>query len=190
MRLAAITASQSRSFQRLESGSQDVGDPPLEGFVKRQRAPGELGDHRQRQVVRGRAEPAAGDDQVDPLLAVKAQLGLHVLGAIAADGDRRQVDPQLAQPVRQPRAVAVLDPAGQHLGAGDDDAGARAHAQGLEPAGSSFVAACVNSNPTGSELSGIVTFFPFTVTTSPRLPRFTRSAFLSLNVRFCSSVPS
>ena len=45
----------------------------------------------------------------------------------ADDHDLGELDPVLAQPLRQPRPVAVGDDPGQHLGAGDDDAGARAH---------------------------------------------------------------
>ena len=48
----------------------------------------------------------------------------QILAAIAHDHDLRQLDAVLAQPLRQPRAVAVGDDPRQHLGAGDDDAGA------------------------------------------------------------------
>ena len=43
------------------------------------------------------------------------------------DQDLRAVHAGLAQPLRQPRAVAVDDDPGQDLRAGDDDARARAH---------------------------------------------------------------
>ena len=86
-----------------------------------------------------------------PCVGHEAQLGLHVLGAVAADRDVGELDAQLEQPVRQPRAVAVAHPAGQHLGAGDDDAGAGAHAQGRSP--DRKLRCCprgVNSQPAGS----------------------------------------
>ena len=48
----------------------------------------------------------------------------QVLGTVADDLDHRGVDAELAQPLGQPRPVAVGDDAGQHLGAGDEDPGA------------------------------------------------------------------
>jgi hypothetical protein len=109
--------------QRLE----DRPDPILERLVERQLAAGEASHHLERQVVGGRAEPAARDDQVDALAGHEVQLRLHVLGPVAADRDVGEVDAELAQAVGQPRAVAVAHPPRQHLGAGDDDPGARAH---------------------------------------------------------------
>ena len=111
----------------LHQRAQDVGDPGLELGVEKQRPAHEAGHHLDGQVVGGRAEPAAGQDQVDALLGHEPQLGLHVLGAVAADGDVGEVDAQLAQAVGQPRPVAVLHPAGQDLGPGDDDARAGGH---------------------------------------------------------------
>ena len=53
----------------------------------------------------------------------------QVVAAVRDDHDVRELDAAPAQLLGQPRAVAVRDDAGQDLGAGDDDAGARAHAQ-------------------------------------------------------------
>ena len=72
---------------------------------------------------------------------MKRELGRHVLGPVAADRDVRQLDAQLEQPVGQPGAVAVAHPAGEHLGARHDDAGAGAQAQGRSPSGIDLVAA-------------------------------------------------
>ena len=72
-------------------------------------------------------EAAAREDQVHALVGQEAQLRLDVLRAVAADRDVRQLDAQLEQAIGQPGPVAVLDAAGQDLGAGDDDAGACAH---------------------------------------------------------------
>ena len=64
-----------------------------------------------------------------PSRASHAQRGLHVVRPVADDDDRLEVDPELAQALGQPRPVAVGDAAREHLGAGDDDARARAHVQ-------------------------------------------------------------
>ena len=89
-------------------------------------APDDLG----RQVVGGRPQPAAGDDQVDAARGQEAQRLLHVLAAVADDQRVGVVDAQLAQALGQPRPVAVGHAAREDLGARDDDAGARAHAVG------------------------------------------------------------
>ena len=119
--------------QRLDDG----GDAPLERLVEGQRTAGEARDHLQRQIVRGRPEAAAGHDQVHLLAGQELQLGLHVLGAVAADGDVGQLHAQLQQPVGQPGPVGVRHAAGQHLRTGDHDPRAdragRAHAQGRGP---------------------------------------------------------
>ena len=49
------------------------------------------------------------------------QLDPQILGAIPDDGDHLDVDPEVAQLLGQPRAVAVGDDPGQHLGAGHED---------------------------------------------------------------------
>ena len=53
---------------------------------------------------------------------MKPQRAQHVLAAVADDHDLGDVDPVLAQALRQPRPVAVGDDPRQHLGAGDEDA--------------------------------------------------------------------
>ena len=53
---------------------------------------------------------------------------------VADDHDVGQLDACAAQALGQPRAVAVADDAAQHLGAGDDDAGARGHPRARRPA--------------------------------------------------------
>ena len=59
-----------------------------------------------------------------PVPGEEAQRAAQVLGAVADDDDVPDVDAQPAQLLGQPRPVAVGHPAGQHLGPGDDDAGA------------------------------------------------------------------
>ena len=66
-----------------------------------------------------------------PLDGEELERALHVLGPVADDERERVVDAELAQAVGQPRPVAVRHPPGQHLGAGDDDARAGAHAPQL-----------------------------------------------------------
>ena len=80
------------------------------------------------EVVGRRAEPAARDHERIPSRGEPVERGAHVLGPVADDDRVRVVDAELAQPLRQPRAVAVAHAAGEDLGAGDDDAGAGAHA--------------------------------------------------------------
>ncbi len=108
---------------------EDLGDAPAQGVVHRHRAALEAPDDLGGQVVRGRPEAAAGDDQVAALGGQEGERVLHVLRAVADDDDRLQVDAELAQAVREPRPVAVHDAAGEDLGAGDDDARSRAHQQ-------------------------------------------------------------
>jgi hypothetical protein len=103
---------------------QDRCDLVLELVVEHQLQAREAGDHLDRHVVGGRPEAPARDDQVHALVGQERELGLNVLRPVAADRDVGQLDAELEQAVGEPRAVAVLDPAGQHLGAGDDDASA------------------------------------------------------------------
>jgi hypothetical protein len=107
---------------------QDRRDLVLEPLVEHELALGEARDHLDRHVVGRRAEPAARHDQVHLLLGEEAQLRLDVLGPVAADGDVRELDAQLDEPVREPRTVAVPNSTGQNLRAGHDDARASAHA--------------------------------------------------------------
>ena len=106
---------------------QDLEDALLEPLVEHQLALGETSDDLDRHVVGGGAESAARDHEVDLLGGHEAQLRLDVLRPVPTDGDVGQLDPLLEQPVRQPGAVAVLYPAREHLGAGDDDARACRH---------------------------------------------------------------
>ena len=107
--------------------AQDVEDPLLQRLVEHHRPAGEAGDHVGRQVVRGRPEAARGEDHVDLLAREEVQRRPHVAGPVGHDHDVRQLDAALAQPLRQPRPVAVGDDPRQDLGAGDDDARADGH---------------------------------------------------------------
>ena len=116
--------------------AQDGQDPLLQRLVEHHRPPREGADDVGREVVRRRAEPAAGDDQV--AAAEEVERRPHVGRPVADDDDLRHLDPALPQPLGQPRAVAVGDGPRQHLRAGDDDAGADAHPQvGRSDSGSS-----------------------------------------------------
>ena len=101
---------------------QDRVDLGLHLLVQLQLAPGEAPHDLGGEVVRRGTEAAGGDDQVHPLVAHRAERRLQVLGAVAHQRDLRHLHPQLAQPLRDPWAVAVGDVAAQHLGAGDQDA--------------------------------------------------------------------
>ena len=95
----------------LHERPEDVGDLLLELLVEHHLAALEGAHDLRGQVVGGRPEAAARDDQVDALVGHEAELRLHVARPVAADRDVRQLDPQLEQPVGEPRPVAVLDPA-------------------------------------------------------------------------------
>lgn len=111
--------------------AQDLGDPLLQFGVEHEVAPAEPGDRGDGQIVGGRPQPTAGDDEVDALGGEEPQLRLDVGGPVTADGDVGEFDPEFQQPVGHPWAVEVLNPAGQHLGAGDDDACACTHEYNL-----------------------------------------------------------
>src|SRR5690606_14650173 len=65
--------------------------------------------------------------------------------------DLDHVDAQLAQPLRQPGAVAVGDQPVEDLRAGDEDAGPRGHVQvGSASAGSGLTPSGVISEPNAS----------------------------------------
>jgi hypothetical protein len=106
---------------------EDRADPPLERVVEDHLAALEAPDDLGGQVVGRRAEPAARDDHVDPTRGEEHERALHVLRPVADDERVGVVDAELAQAVGEERPVAVRDPAGQHLGAGDDDPRAGAH---------------------------------------------------------------
>ena len=79
------------------------------------------------QVVGGRAEAAAGDDELAAPVGVELQPGQQV-GRPVADGQHLgHLDPELAEPLGQPRPVRVGDLPGQQLGAGQQDPGAHLH---------------------------------------------------------------
>ena len=169
----------------LHQRPEDVRDPLLEGLVEGQRTAREAGHDLEREVVRRRAQAAAGHDQVHPLGLHERQLGLHVLGPVAADRDVSELDPELQQAVGQPRAVAVPDSPGEHLGARDDDAGAGAHAQGLGPSVISLAPPRVMRSPSGSGLGVTLTRLPLALITPPapaevhpQLPRIAEGARL------------
>jgi len=81
------------------------------------------------QVVGGRPEAAARQDYVQLLPGHEVERRPHVLRAIADDRRVRDIDAELAQPLCEPRAVAIADPPRQDLRARHDDAGPRAHLQ-------------------------------------------------------------
>jgi hypothetical protein len=113
----------------VEHGRQDLADARLESRVEDHLAPGEAPHDLGREVVRGRPEAAAGDDQVETLGGHEGQRGQDVPFTVADDDDVRGIDADLAQALGQPGAVAVGDDPAQDLGAGDEDSGARAHPQ-------------------------------------------------------------
>ena len=102
---------------------EDSRDLLLHPLVEDQLAAREPGDHLRRQIVGRRAEPAAGDDQVGALGGKEPQRRLEVAGAVSDAEDVGDLHAQLAEPLRDPRTVSVAHPAGQDLGAGDDDPG-------------------------------------------------------------------
>ena len=66
-----------------------------------------------------------------PVPARKSSAADQVVRAVADDDDVPDVDAEAAQLLGQPRPVAVGHPAGEHLGARDDDPGPHAH--GVDP---------------------------------------------------------
>jgi hypothetical protein len=147
--------------EALHERLEDRVDALLEFLVEDELAAAKARHHLDGHVVRGRAEATARQDQVDALIGHEAQLRLDVLRAIAADRDVGELDAQLEQAIREPGAVAVLHAAAEHLGAGHDDAGASAHAQGRSPSGSGRRPRTVNSKPTGSGPVVMGTGLPF-----------------------------
>ena len=127
LRLPSSSASRSMPGPALGDALEDRRDPPAQRLVHDHLAALEVADDLGGEVVRGRPEAAAGDDQVDALAGEPGQRGAHVVRAVADDDDRLEVDAELAQALGEPRPVAVAHAAGEDLGARDDDAGARAH---------------------------------------------------------------
>ena len=129
LRLAARIASRSRFGQRVISGltiSAIRSESASSSTISR---PWNLPTTSAVEVVCGGAQPAARQDDAHPLLGHEPQRRLHVLRAIAHDRRVGEVHAELAQPLGQPRTVAVAHPAAEHLGAGDDYSRARAHVQ-------------------------------------------------------------
>ena len=111
--------------------AQDLGDAALQRLVEHHRAALELADHGGGQVVGGRSQAAARADQRTALAGEEAQCAQDVGGPVADHRGGDRVGAELQQALGQPRAVAVQDAPGEHLGAGHDDARADAHARGL-----------------------------------------------------------
>ncbi len=109
--------------------AQDREDPLLQGRVEHHLQARERTHDLGREVVRGRPEPAGGEDQVDALAGEELERGADVVRAVGDHDDVRQLDAALAQPLGEPGAVAVGDDRRQDLRAGDDDARADAHPQ-------------------------------------------------------------
>ena len=91
---------------------------------------------------------------------------------VADDRDVREVDAELAQPLGEPRAVAVGDAPGEDLGAGDDDARAGAHAQVGRSAGPQHAAAVARDDVAdrAAETSGTSRALPLIRITTALLP--------------------
>ena len=102
---------------------QDARDLLLHPLIQHQLAAREPSDDLRRQIVRRRAEPAAGHDQVGVLGGQEAQRRLEVAKAVSHADDVGDVHAQLAESLRDPRTVSVRHPASQDLGAGDHDPG-------------------------------------------------------------------
>ncbi len=81
------------------------------------------------QVVRGRAEPAAGDDELAAVLGGALQGAGEVVGPVADQLHVRHLEPERAELAGEPRTVAVGDGPGQQLAPGDDDGSTRPHSQ-------------------------------------------------------------
>ena len=133
LRFAARTASKSQWLKRAMSGFEDRGDL-CPRARRRARARGPLKRATISTVMSSAVgpEPAARDDQVDALgrpgsgAAPRCPAGRSpqiVMCASSTPSSSRRSD--------EPGPVAVADPAGQHLGAGHDDARASAHAYEL-----------------------------------------------------------
>jgi hypothetical protein len=109
----------------LHQRPQDLGDALLERHVEHHLAPAEAPHDLGGEVVGGRSQPAAGDDQRHAGVAHELERRQEVLGAVAHDLDHGRVHADLAQALRQPGAVAVRDDPAEDLGAGDEDPRAR-----------------------------------------------------------------
>ena len=105
----------------------DRGDLLFHRLVEHQLALTEPGDDGHRHIVGGRPQTARGHDEVHPFGTQEPQLRLDVGRAVTADGDMRQFDAQLQEPVGHPGPVAVGHPTRQHFGTGDQNPCSCAH---------------------------------------------------------------
>ena len=99
-------------------------EPPVD-LLQQPRVPHELaaahlGDDLPGEVVPGRPEPAAGDDQVGPVQGPADDV-LHASGVVAHDGLEEEVDPQVGQALGHPRGVGIDDLAQQQFRPNGDD---------------------------------------------------------------------
>ena len=92
LRLAARTASKSQWRKRCIRPRRMSAIRSSSASSSTERPAREARHHLHGHVVGGRAEAAARDDQVHVLVGHEAQLGLHVLGAVAGDRDVGQLD--------------------------------------------------------------------------------------------------
>jgi hypothetical protein len=128
----------SRLGQRFVSRSRISAIRPSSASSRTNSAPRELGDDARGQVILGRAEAAARAHEVHPGRGEEAQRVEQVLGRSPTTIVWAWSTPRPAQLLGQPRPVAVEHAAGEHLGARDDDARARAlTARGRRAAGRS-----------------------------------------------------
>src|SRR5439155_18449373 len=98
----------------------DLGDAALERLIEHHLTPLEASDDLGREVVRGRAQAAAGEHHVEPLAGHEAERRMHVLWPVSDDRRVREIDSQLAQALGEPGAVSIAHPPAHLLGAGDD----------------------------------------------------------------------
>ncbi len=77
--------------------------------------------------LRQKLESAGRPRLIHTLGSQEPQLRLDVVGPVPADGDVRQFDTQLEQPVGDPRTVAIGHPSGEDFGSRHHDARARTH---------------------------------------------------------------
>src|SRR6185312_6060262 len=97
-RLLAVRGAHRVDVHSGEPGHQagdDLADPGLERVVEHQLPLAESGHDLDGHVVGGRAESAAGDDEIHPLGGEEPQLRLDVGGTVAAQRDVAQFHTQL-----------------------------------------------------------------------------------------------
>ncbi len=115
--------------QRVSRGRDDRFDALRERLVKDRltalKAAHDLGG----EIVGGRPQPAAREDQVDLLGGRVLERALHVIRSVADDRQIGEIHPQLTQSLGEPRAVTVAHATVQHLGARHHYRGPHAHVQ-------------------------------------------------------------